>query len=357
MDLDRRRIRRRASATVLIDMNASERRSEDQPIAIEPARPSRLLQGLRIALGLVGIGAVVLLVRHVGVHAVMDALAGSLAWLPALCALEFLRIVCETAATYFAFGKLASHIPRGTLLHAHVLGHSIGAVAPAPSVVNETIKATLLVPFVGAGPATSVAFINQSATLMSVGFVSIPCGIAIYLLGGASIWFWACMVHGVVLSGCGVGLQAITRSETLRRLHARIFPKRAHRMVAFRAHATEGGLFASRTTGALIAGRVVLIFQLGVAAYAVGIHANLLRAMAVEGVYLLAATVGVLIPAGLGTTDGALTLASHLLDTAAARATSLALLVRCVQIVWVAIALLVAPVHRVFRGDSAHVSK
>jgi uncharacterized membrane protein YbhN (UPF0104 family) len=45
----------------------------------------------------------------------------------------------------------------------------------------------------------------------------------------------------------------------------------------------------------------------------------------------------VLVPGGLGTTDGAFTLAADLLATTGARATSLALLMRCVQILWVPI--------------------
>jgi uncharacterized membrane protein YbhN (UPF0104 family) len=59
--------------------------------------------------------------------------------------------------------------------------------------------------------------------------------------------------------------------------------------------------------------------------------------MAAEGVHLLASAVGVLVPGGLGTTDGAFTLAADLLATTGARATSLALLMRCVQILWVPI--------------------
>jgi len=162
----------------------------------------------RILLGIVGLGVVAALVRHAGTRVVLATLRDALPWLPLLCALESGRILCEAAASHLAFGPLATRMPRATLLRAHVIGHSLGAVAPAPSVVNETIKATLFAPYVGAGPAACVAFINQAATFLAVGLSSIPCGLAILALDGASLWFWACAVHTVVLVGLGLGLRA-----------------------------------------------------------------------------------------------------------------------------------------------------
>jgi len=84
-------------------------------------------------------------------------------------------------------------------------------------------------------------------------------------------------------------------------------------------------------------GRCVQVVELGVAARAVGIDAGVLRAMAAEGINLLAATVGVLVPGGLGTTDGAFTLAADLFSTDTARATSVALLMRITQLIWLGV--------------------
>jgi hypothetical protein len=52
------------------------------------------------------------------------------------------------------------------------------------------------------------------------------------------------------------------------------------------------------------------------------------------------------VPGGLGTTDGAFTLAATTLSTTAARAASLALLLRCHQLVWLAIGALVSMLGR-----------
>jgi hypothetical protein len=201
----------------------------------------------RVALGGAGLVVIVLIVRHAGAGNVLTTLRAAAPWLPVLCALELFRVGCETAASYLAFGASVGRIPGFTLFRAHVLGHSLSSVAPAPTVVNETIKATLLTPYVGAAAATSVGVINQVATLISGGLFSIPCGLAILALGGASPWFWACLVHAVVLVSCGLGLRAVTRARGAVRWLVRKFPRLAPRAEAFRDQASTTGLWAAGT--------------------------------------------------------------------------------------------------------------
>jgi hypothetical protein len=310
-----------------------------------------------VALGVAGLVLLVAIVRHVGARVVLDTLRPALAWLPLLCGVELVRIGCETACSYLAFGSLASRIPRPTLFRATLVGYSLGNLAPAPRVVSETIKATMVAPFVGAAAATSVGFINQAATLIAVGLFSVPCGVAILALGGASAWFWGAVVHAVVLVACGVALQAATRADAPGRWLARKIPALGPRAAAFREHASETGLFALGPTGALIASRCLQAIQYFIAARAVGIDAGIVHAMAAQGVSLLASAVGVLIPGGLGTTDGAFTLAAGMLETTVVRATSLALLIRCMQLVWLLIGSVVALLGpRARRADGTAVS-
>ncbi len=305
-------------------------------------RASRGTIGFEIVLAFAGIGLLVAIVRHVGVDQIAATLLPALRWLPVLCGLELVRMACETVSSWLAYGPLATRIPRTTLFRAHVISQSLSSLAPAPRVVNETIKIGLLAPFVGAAAATSVGFINQAATLIAVGLFSIPCGAAILALGGASVWFWAAALHAIVLVANGLALQAVTRADAPGRWLAKKFPSLAARADAFRAHANQTGLWARGPTSALMLGRLVQVVQYGVAARAVGIDIGVLGAMAIEGVNLIAAAVGVLVPGGFGTTDGAFTLAAGLLGTTVARATSMALLMRCMQFAWVPIGSLVA---------------
>ena len=277
------------------------------------------------------------IVERVGAQAIFATLRPAVRWLPLLCVVEAARIGCDALASRLGFGTLATRIPLPTLYRAHVIGQSLGALAPAPRVVNETIKIGLLAPYVGAAAATSVGFINQAATLIAGGLFSIPCGAAMFALGGGTMWLWAAALHAVVLVSSGLGLRAVTRADAPGRWLARKIPRLAARAAAFREHTSEIGFFAAAPTAALVLGRCCQAIQYGIAARAVGIDVGVLGAMAAEGVNLIATAVGVAVPGGLGTTDGAFTLAAGLLSTTVARATALALLMRCLQVLWVPI--------------------
>jgi hypothetical protein len=300
-------------------------------------RTNRFLFWFRVALAIGGAVALVFIVRGVGARAILATLKPALAWLPLICLLELARMVCDTVSSALAFGPLASRIPKLTLLRAHVIGQSLSALAPAPRVVNESIKIGLVAPYTGAPAATSVGFVNQAATLIAGGLFSIPCGVAMYALGGQSFWLWASAGHCVVLVVSGVVVRAITRADALGRFIERKLPRFASRFAAFREHNVQVGFFAAGPSSALFVGRVFQTVQYGIAAHAVGIEVGVLGSLATEGVSLIATAVGVLVPGGLGANEGAFTLAAGLLATTVARAASLALLMRCMQLAWVPI--------------------
>ncbi|MBX3185572.1 MAG: flippase-like domain-containing protein [Labilithrix sp.] len=321
--------------------------SDDGDRTVREAATTRpALPWFRAALGVAGLVLLAAIVRSVGVDLVVATLRPALPWVVVLAAVELLRIGCAATASYLAFGRIARRIPKATLFRAHLVGHSISAVAPAPTVFNETIKATLITPYTGAGPAAAVGFTNQAATLMSNGLISIPCGVAFLVLKGPSIWFWACAVHAVVLMGSGLALQAATRADAPGRWLVRRFPSVEERARAFRDHARGIALGARGPTLMLLVFRSLQIVQYAIAGHAVGMNVDFVRVVATEGVHLVAAAVGVLVPGGFGTTEGAFTLAADVLDTTVARATALALLMRCMQLVWVAVGSTIALVTR-----------
>jgi hypothetical protein len=292
----------------------------------------------RVALGALGLGLLAVIVRSIGFDRMMATLRPALPWVPVLAAIELVRFGCAAMGSYLAFGRIAHQIPKATLFRAHLLGHSISAIAPAATVFSETIKATLIEPYTGVGPAAAVAFTNQAATFLSNGLLSIPCGLAMLVSQGrTSIWAYACAIHAVVLLGSGIALQAATRADAPGRWLVRIFPSLEKRALAFRDHARGIALGAHGPTLMLLVFRCLQMAQYAIAAHAVGIDVTLVRALATEGVHLVAIAAGVLVPGGLGTTEGAFSLAADVLDTTVARATAVALIMRCVQLLWVGI--------------------
>ncbi|MBK6517682.1 MAG: flippase-like domain-containing protein [Polyangiaceae bacterium] len=296
-----------------------------------------LLFWVRIVLGVGGLVALIVIVRSVGLEVLIQTLRPALSYLPLLCALELGRYASEAVGAYLALGSRASLIPKATLFRANLIGASIANLAPAPRLVNETIKATLIAPYVGASVATSVGVTIQAATLLSVGLFSLPCALAVLFMAGVSFWFWAIVIHGVALVAVGLALRAATRAKGPLTWLAARFPRLAPGAEAFTEHSTEVGLWAVGPTAALMGNRGFQALQLGVASAAVGIDAGIVQGLAAQGVHLVANAVGVLVPAGLGTTDGAFTLAADLFSTDTARATSVALLMRITQLIWLGV--------------------
>jgi hypothetical protein len=142
------------------------------------------------------------------------------------------------------------------------------------------------------------------------------------------------MIHFVVLVATGLALRVATRAHGPGRWLGKRFPRRSPGTAAFAEHAQEVGLWAPGPTAGLTLGRCFQLLQFAVAAHATGIDTGIAEAFAVQGVNLVASAVGVLVPGGLGTTDGAFALSAQMLGTTVARTTSLALLIRCNQLVW-----------------------
>ena len=290
-----------------------------------------------MGLGLLGLAAVVVLIHHVGSDAVWASLGPALAYLPLVASLDLLRIASETLATRLSLGSKSGDVPTLALFRAVLIGYATSSLAPAPRVVNEAIKGSVLAPRVGSAVATSSGLTMQAATLISVGVFSIPCGAAIFALNHGSLWMWATAVHAVVLVATGVGLRALSRAERPGRWLAEKLPSLKRGTEATFRHARETGLFALGPSAALLGNRTAQVAQIAIAAAAVGIDVTGLRALAAQGVNLIANAVGVLVPGSLGATDGAFAMAADLLGTTTARAAALALLLRCGQIVWLAI--------------------
>lgn len=289
---------------------------------------------VRIGFGVAGLIGLGILVATVGPRVIWETLEPAMGWVPLIGFLELGRIGSEAFATWIALGEERKKIPIPSLFRATLVGHAIANFAPAPRVVNETIKGTVVAPHVGIAAATSAGISMQAATLSCVGLMSIPCGLAILSLGGASVWFYASMIHATTMIASGLAIRAVARAKGPGRWLAKKFPKMGSTPADVAAHNARSSVFGFGPTFALMGNRITQVLQLFLAAKAVGIDTNVLRALAAQGVNLVAAAVGVLVPGGLGTSDGAFSLAAELLGGTVVKVTAMALLIRCIQLIW-----------------------
>jgi len=72
--------------------------------------------------GVVGLGALGLLVRGVGPATLLAVLRASARWLPLLFAIDALRVVAEAASTWSLSERVRRRVPIAELARVHLVG-------------------------------------------------------------------------------------------------------------------------------------------------------------------------------------------------------------------------------------------
>ena len=297
----------------------------------------------------IGVAAVALIVRGIGVDVVGRAVADAAPFVPLVVALEACVVACSVRALYTLYGDAARRVPTRAFVRAGLVGYAVAGIVPAGSAAGDATRAALLARYVGAGRAGGTAARMQAVGLVANGAISIPCAIAAAIATGASWLVAAIAINGAACLGLGLALLAIaTRGRVgawlgRRWKRAREFGAELdaamvdQRVVPFRAIAWE------------LLGRCMQVVQNGVLVVCVGGALGVGPAFLSEGIHLVAAMVGYIVPANLGATEGNYTLAASALHLPTASAVSIALLAHLAQLVWVVvgtIVLLVKPTAR-----------
>lgn len=300
---------------------------------------------VRALLGVAGIAVVVVLVREIGPGAIADVLVPALPWLPLAAALELARVGMDAVSSRSTLGP-ERRVPLWPLFGSHLVAYAVMGVAPAGRATSEAMKATLLARWIGGGAAAALGTANQANTLLSSGTFTLLSAGATYALTGPSVLTWALLAHFVMMNAVGLALRAAARYERLGAALGRRFPSLARHADAFHALSRETSLYPPRPVGAMVIGRALQAAQFGVLAFAVGLSPGALDALAVHGVYLVVAAIGVMIPGQLGASEGAFAWSADILGTSVAQAMSIALLAHAIQLGFVALGFAVLALWR-----------
>jgi hypothetical protein len=304
----------------------------------------------RIAAAIAGIGAVTLIIRGLGLHEITDAIAGCGPYFFLVILFEAGVLACSTLALRSLYGMSAASVPTGQFVRAALLGYAVQGLVPAGRGAAEVTRASLLARWVGGGRAGAAAARMQAVVLVVSGIIAVPAGIACAVLTDSPWLPVAVSISGAVALALGLGLFAIAR-------RARVgawLGRRVKRAAEFgsdldAALSRESGL-PWRAIGWECLGRVVQVAQQAALIACVGGAIGLTTALCSEGIHLVGAAVGDLIPAQLGATEGNFTLAASALGLPRASAVSIALLAHLAQLVWVIVGSLVPLVWRPLPG-------
>lgn len=287
------------------------------------------------------LAALVYVVRSVGTDEVLSLLAQSAWLLPLAALLELGRIALDGVATRMALGPRGRLVPLRTMIASHLVAHGVMNVMPAGRGASEAAKATLLAPYLGAPAAIAMGTTNQANVLLSSALFSLPCALAAHLALHSSGLTLAILVHFAVLFASGAGLRFLQRFPRALRLVERYFARWAVGARRFVEASRETPLLSAGPIAAMSLGRLLQTAEYAVLAYAVGLPVGPLRALAVQGLNLVAAAVGVLVPGQMGSAEAIFAVAADALGSTAAQAVSIALLAHAVSLGFAAVGLVV----------------
>lgn len=291
----------------------------------------------RVAAFALGAGIVATIVYRIGWDAIADAMSGATVYFPIVVALEACVLACSLRALRTLYGDAARDLPTRALVRAGIVGYAVGGVLPAGAAVGDATRAALLARYVGAGRAGAAAARMHAVALVANGLVSVPCAIATWIVVGASWLPLAIAINAAACLGLGLALLAVAtrgrvgawlgrRWKKAREFGAELDAAVAgERVVPYRAIAWE------------MLGRCAQVAQNAVLVVCVGGALGLAPALISEGVHLVAAMVGYVVPANLGATEANYALAASSLGLVTAKAVSIALVAHLAQLVWIAV--------------------
>ncbi len=284
----------------------------------------------RIVLFAGGLALTAWLVNAAGLSRVATALREAGPWLPVVLFLEMGLVATDMLAARELLGDAMASIAPTTWVRSAMLAYASTVVLPAGRAAGEAVRTTALAPAIGFGRAAGVCSRLQACVLASNAGISFVItavvffghtsnGLALALLGNAT----GCTVLAFIVF-------AAARSERVAAWLKARFPRMAQAHDVVPSAAGSGGDF--RAVALCLVGRVIEATQYGVALHAIGGHATPASALTAQGIHLVGAAAGDLVPNQMGVTEGAYRLFTQALGVDVAHALSIALIVRIVQL-------------------------
>jgi hypothetical protein len=257
----------------------------------------------RWALLLAGTLAIGWLVHSVGFHRVLEVLASAGPLLPLIFVLEASWVLCEGVGFLVLLGPDVRRLPlrvwyQGTLAHYVTM-----TILPVGRAGAEVVRGTMWGPFVGRSEAASSAALFQAAALFGNALISLTCaGFAACRSAPllTSVLFGNAAVTGVLGVMIYLGLaraQKLTQFKLLKRF------------ASFGDDIVEGFRRSRpRHVSALAvvtAGRLVQTVEFGVIMLAVSGSLSWEKMFLAEGIHLIGAGLGDMVPNQVGVQEGA----------------------------------------------------
>ena len=301
-----------------------------------------------ITLLLLAVGMVIcfVLVTELGSARLQQSLWFLAPYVPLLMLIEGGRFVAELISARVILLRAGdTGVSWALLMRAQCVAHACNKVMPAGRATGEALKAAILAPTAGAAKAVGLGAAAQIMTLLVNG--------AIALVAGAVAWLWfGVMREAIALGVYGLMGTMLGIAVVISLQHPRLLTwlQRLPAMASMEHHAHDLLQCGVRFGGWAIfwhaAAKAAQTLQLVVLLYALGRGISPGLSLIAEGIQIVGAAAGDLLPAQLGATEGAFTLTASSLGISASAGLSLALVLHGVQLLFAAATFVAAIVVR-----------
>ncbi len=294
-----------------------------------------------------GLGAIVLLIRDAGPQAVLDTLIGAGVWLPVVLALEIAWLAMDVVALRVLFGAPAKKVPLAVWVRSAMMAYGIMILLPGGRAGGEVARAASLAPYVGGARSAAVGTRLQAVTLLANTLISVPCFVAVWWGSPGSALAWMVLVNAAVTGVIGSAIIFATRKASI----GGWLGKRIRALAAHGQNFDEALRDATPWSPAIAAttfGRMLQALQYGVLLVSVGGSLTVVSALVSQAIHLVGAGLGDFVPNQVGVTEGAYRIFAPALGLAddPARAIGIALVARACQFLIAGICLGVSSLWR-----------
>lgn len=303
-----------------------------------------------------GVVAMVLLVRHVGLAHLLEALRSCVYVLPLVFALEGVRIAADAFRTRLVYARADKVVSMRRLLPVQLAAYPITLLVPGGGAAAEAYKAVELADDVTPRVAAATANVNPALALFASAIVSVPCAIAAFLVWGMSGFTVAIMIQFAVALTLGGFILFGPRLAFIQAIVKRFSKRLAGKLEKYQITLAEVSVMPFRPLSVAVVSRLAQLAQFGALAIAVGAKGGLMTPLLALGVQLVGGAAGDMIPAQIGATDGAFALAAPALGLTAASALSIPIVMHAIQLAWALIGAL-TPSHKSAKKPEARPSQ
>lgn len=289
-----------------------------------------------------GVIAVSLLVYKTGARKVLDVLVGAGPLLPIIFFLEGLWISMDLFAIRSMLGEHGKKAPWSAYVRSELVAFPIMVFLPVGRPGGEIARATLLAPHVGSVRAGAAAARINGVSLFANALVSIPC----FLVIAASFGLGDQLSIGTLLNAggtafLGLGILLVTRHAKVGGFLGKRFRSMVHWGPAFDEALREMPAVPYGAIGWCLLGRLIQTAQYALILHAVGGSLTWSLGFVSQGIHLVGAALGDVVPNQVGFHEGAFAFFAGKIGLAdhPERALSIALIGRIGQFVIAALCL------------------